>query len=257
METSENPVRLHQVVEYLDTWLRTTEVPDYSAAFNGLQVEGTRPIRRIAAAVDASEEAIRRAIASEADLLIVHHGMFWDGGVPVTGRRYRKLKLLIDAGVALYSSHLPLDLHPEAGNNALLANALGIELEGSFGGYKGVALGVWGRLEVSREVLAARLDDVLGRRVRLIAGGPEMLARVGVITGSGASMMDEALAIGLDALVTGEGQHHTYYDAIEKGINLYYGGHYATETFGVKAVCAQLAERFGFSWEFIDVPSGL
>lgn len=256
----ENPVSasaLSDVVEYLDTYLRTSEVPDYSAALNGLQVQGTRPVSRVAAAVDASEEAIRRAIHNEVDLLIVHHGMFWDGGAPVTGRRYRKLKLLLDAGMALYSSHLPLDLHPEVGNNPLLARALGIEVKGNFAPYKGVNLGIWGQLELSREALAARLDELLGQRVRLIAGGSEKLTRVGVVTGSGGSMIDDALAVGLDALVTGEGQHHTYFDAMEKGINLYYGGHYSTETFGVRALCGHLAERFGLGWEFIDVPSGL
>lgn len=257
METATNSTPLNEVTEYLDRYLRTTEIQDYPTAFNGLQVEGTRPVRRIAAAVDASEQAIQRAIRNDADLLIVHHGMFWDGGAPVTGRLYRKLKLLIESGLALYSSHLPLDVHPEVGNNPLLANALGIAVKGTFGQYKGLALGVWGMLDVSRETLAARMDDLLGQRIRIIPGGAETLQRVGVVTGSGASAMGEALSIGLDALVTGEGQHHTYYDAMEKGINLYYGGHYATETFGVKALSEHLSRRFGFVWEFIDDPSGL
>lgn len=257
MEIDTNATSLSEVTDYLDRYLRKAEIPDYPTAFNGLQVEGTRPIRRIAAAVDGSEEAIKRAIRGDADLLIVHHGMFWDGGAPVTGRRYRKLKLLVESGLAVYSSHLPLDVHPEVGNNPLLATALGIEVRGTFGQYKGLDLGVWGTLNVSRETLAARMDDLLGQRIRVIPGGAETLNRVGVVTGSGASAMDEALSLGLDALVTGEGQHHTYYDAMEKGINLYYGGHYATETFGVKALSEHLAKRFGFTWEFIDVPSGL
>lgn len=250
-------MRLDELVDYLDEYLRIAEVPDYPNALNGLQVEGTRPVRRIGAAVDASEASIRAAVERECDLLIVHHGLFWDGNVPVTGRRYRRLRPLIERGMALYSAHLPLDVHPEVGNNAVLARELGIVVEGTFGDYKGLPVGVWGRLELTREALAARLDEVLGGRVRLLPGGPERLERVGVLTGGGGGMIGDAIVAGLDALVTGEGAHHTYFDAIEGGINVYYGGHYATETWGVRALASHISDRFGVPSEFIDLPTGL
>lgn len=250
-------MELREVVDYLDGYLRTAETGDDPRAVNGLQVEGLRPVRRVAAAVDASEATIEAAVSWGADLVLVHHGLFWGGGAPVTGRLYRKLRRLIEAGAALYSSHLPLDIHPEVGNNALLARALGIELEGTFGEYRGEAIGRWGRLELLREALAARLDEVLGMRVRLIAGGPARVHRVGVVTGAGGDLIGAALAAGLDALVTGEGAHHTYFDAMEGGLNVYYGGHYATEVWGVKALAAHIAERFGLEWTFLDHPTGL
>lgn len=246
-----------ELVQYLDDYLRVGEVPDEPGARNGLQVEGRAEIRRVAAAVDASEQAIAAAAAWGADLLVVHHGLFWDGGVPLTGRRYRKVRRLVESGMAVYSAHIPLDVHPEVGNNAVLAQALGMEVEGRFGDYRGISLGVWGRLDLRREALAARLDEVLGGRVHMMAGGPEMLERVGIITGGGGSMIGQAIAAGLDAYVTGEGAHHTYFDAVEGGINVYYGGHYATETWGVRKLAEHLGERYALEIRFIDGPTGL
>lgn len=242
---------------YLDQLLAVCEIADYSGAFNGLQVDNGGEVSRVAAAVDASEATIRLAIERSCNLLLVHHGLFWDGAGHIRGRRYRRLKLLFDHDIAVYSAHLPLDVHPDLGNNALLAKELGIKQQGNFGLYSGIPVGVWGDLAIRREALAARLDDLLGVRVKLIAGGPEMIARVGIITGGAGSMINEAVAAGLDAFVTGEGAHHTYFDAMENGINVYYAGHYATETFGVKAVAKHLHEKFALPWEFIDSPTGL
>jgi putative NIF3 family GTP cyclohydrolase 1 type 2 len=143
------------------------------------------------------------------------------------------------------------------GNSVVLARALGIEVEGTFGEYKGVEIGYQGRLPILREALAARLDEVLGGRVLMIPGGPKRLARVGVLTGAGGDAIGQALAAGLDALVTGEGAHHTYFAAMEDGLNVYYGGHYATEVWGVRALAEHLAKRFGLEWEFFEVPTGL
>lgn len=251
-------IELNELVEYLDGYLEVDEIPDFPNALNGLQVgrEG-ESVRRVVAAVDATAASIRAAADEGADLLLVHHGLFWDGNRPVTGRRYRRLKALLGADVAVYASHLPLDAHPEVGNNAVLAREIGLEVEGRFGSYEGVELGVWGTLSLTREVLAARLDDVLGGPVKLIAGGPERQERVGVLTGGGGSFVAEALDAGLDALVTGEGSHHTYFDAQEGGLNLYYGGHYATEVWGVKALAEHLADRFDLEWTFVDLPTGL
>jgi dinuclear metal center YbgI/SA1388 family protein len=211
----------------------------------------------VAAAVDAAQATVERAVAWGADLLLVHHGLFWDGGAPVTGRRYRRLKAILDADLAVYSAHLPLDVHPEVGNNAVLARELGIDPRGSFGDYKGVPLGVWGELELSRGELHERVERVLGGPVKLIAGGPERVRRVGVITGGAGSMVPAAVAAGLDAFVTGEGAHHNYFDAEEGGLNLLFGGHYATEVWGVKALARHLEEKFGLEWTFIDHPTGL
>lgn len=248
---------LNELVKYLDDYLAIAFVRDYPNALNGLQVGGPDRVSRIAMAVDAAEATIAAAAAAGADLLIVHHGLFWDGNRPVTGRRYRRLKALLEAGLAVYAAHLPLDVHPEVGNNVVLARELGIEPKGRFGAHEGTELGVWGELRMSREALCARLDEVLGVRVKLIPGGPERIQRVGVVTGGGGGFVGAALEAGLDALVTGEGSHHTYFDASEGGLNLYYGGHYATETWGVRALGAHLEGRFGLPWTFVDHPTGL
>lgn len=250
-------MKLDEVVRYLDEYLRVADLPDYPLAYNGVQVENSGTVTRIATAVDASEATILEAVRRGCDLLLVHHGLFWDGEMTITGRRYKRLRPLFERDVAVYAAHLPLDIHPEVGNNVVLARELGIAVEGEFGSYQGVAIGVWGTLELGREALAARLDETLGGRVHLIPGGGERVRRVGVLTGAGGSVIGEALAAGLDALVTGEGPHHTYFDAMEGGLNVYYGGHYATETWGVRALGAHLAARFGLPTEFIDHPTGL
>jgi dinuclear metal center YbgI/SA1388 family protein len=250
---AESEARLDDVVAYLDSYLRVAEVEDAPGAVNGLQVENGGRVTRVAAAVDASARTVAAVVARGCDLLLVHHGLFWDGNVPVTGRRYRRLKPLLDAGVAVYSAHLPLDVHETVGNNAVLARRLGIELAGRFAG----DLGWWGHLELKREALAARLDDLLESRIHMMPFGPEVIRTVGVVTGGGGGLIGAAVAAGLDAYITGEGAHHTYFDAEEAGINVYYGGHYATETWGVRALAAHLEERYGLAWEFIDHPTGL
>jgi dinuclear metal center YbgI/SA1388 family protein len=253
----ENAVNLPDLVAHLDELLRVRDIPDYPSALNGLQVEGTRAVSRVACAVDAAEATIHAAVDAGADLLVVHHGLFWDGNQPVTGRRYRRLKALLDADLPLYSAHLPLDVHPELGNNARLLRALEIEPRGQFGEYRGMPLGWWGEADLRREALCARLDALLGSRVKLVAGGPERVSRIGVVTGAAGSMVAEAAAAGLDAFITGEGAHHNYFDAEEGGVNLFLGGHYATETFGVKAIGEHLAQTFGLEWLFLDHPTGL
>jgi dinuclear metal center YbgI/SA1388 family protein len=248
---------LGQIVTYLDEYLDTAGVPDGPTALNGLQVENSGRVNRIAAAVDASVRTVEEAVRLECDLLLVHHGLFWDGNVPVTGRRFRKLLPLLKNDIAVYSSHLPLDVHAEIGNNVLLAEAVGISVEGTFGNYMGREIGVWGRLPVKREVLAARLDDALNCRIHIMPYGPERVERVGVITGGGGSMIGLAAEAGLDTFITGEGAHHTHFDAEEGGLNVFYGGHYATETWGVRALAARVADRYGLEWHFIDHPTGL
>jgi dinuclear metal center YbgI/SA1388 family protein len=248
-------MKLASLVEYLDGYLRITGHPDYPTALNGLQVEGRSEVERVCGAVDASEAAIDAARAAGADLLIVHHGLFWDGLRPVTGRRRRKLAKLLQAELSVMSVHLPLDAHVEIGNCILLARALGIEPTGRFGAYQGADIGWWGGLELSRGELARRAETVLGGPVRVLEGGSARVQRVGVLTGSGA-FVEDAARLGVDTVITGEGPHHVAIDAAELGINVLYGGHYATETFGLRALGAHLGERFGLTHQFLDLPTG-
>jgi dinuclear metal center YbgI/SA1388 family protein len=255
------PVSLADVVTFIDGFLRTTDIPDYPNAFNGLEVENSGKIGRIIAAVDASMATIDASRESRAaggsPLIIVHHGLFWDGPAPVTGRRYQRIRTLLAHDMALYGAHIPLDVHPEVGNNAVLARELGLTETSWFDDFKGVPIGVMGSLAAPREQLVSRLDHLLGCKARLIPGGPDVTRTVGVITGAAGNRIRAAKAAGCDTFVTGEGGHHTYFDAMEFGVNLIYAGHYATEQVGVKALAERVSREFGIPWEFFDNPTGL
>src|SRR5436309_1743799 len=238
-------------------YLRVGEVPDAPHALNGLQVAKTGDVNRVAAAVDLCEATVRMAVAQESDLLLVHHGLFWGGLKPLTGPAYRRVAGLMQNNVALYSAHLPLDMHPEVGNNAVLARQLGVTLRGGFGMEYGVSIGVWGELDTSRAALQQQLAVALGAMPRVMAFGPERVRRVGIVTGGAGSMIGQARAAGLDTYITGEGAHHTFFDAEELGVNVFYGGHYATETVGIKALGEHLCAKFGLPWTFLDHPTGL
>jgi dinuclear metal center YbgI/SA1388 family protein len=252
-------MKLESLIQYIGEYLAVAEHPDDPRALNGLQVAGPEEVRSIAVAVDASEASILEAAAREADLMIVHHGLFWGGTRPLTGPHFRRVRALIQNDLALYSCHLPLDGHAEIGNSALLGRALGLELEGRFAAYEGAKIGWHGRLAepLTLPGLVARAESALGGAVHVIPGGPDRIDRVGVVTGGGASFIAEAAASGLDALVTGEGPHHAHFDAVELGIHVLFGGHYATETFGVRALGEHLADRFDLTCTFIDQPTGL
>jgi dinuclear metal center YbgI/SA1388 family protein len=252
-------VKLESILHYLDGYLAVVEHPDYAVALNGLQVQGPDEVGVVAVAVDASEAVIRAAGEVGADLLVVHHGLFWGGLRPLTGPHFRRVRALIDARLGLYSCHLPLDGHAEIGNCVLLARALGLELEGRFGAYQGAPIGWWGRLReaVDADGLLTLVEAAVGGPAHLIPGGPRRIETVGVMTGAGASFVPEAAALGLDAFITGEGPHHTHFDGMELGVHVVFGGHYATETFGVRALGEHLAGRFGLTWHFVDQPTGL
>ncbi|MBM4186135.1 MAG: Nif3-like dinuclear metal center hexameric protein [Gemmatimonadetes bacterium] len=257
-------IQLDELTGYLDGFLRIGDVPDEPGAVNGLQVaNASGSVRQIVAAVDASLATIEGVIAggrAEGTMLLVHHGMLWDGNVPVTGRRFRRLAALLRHDIALYSAHIPLDVHPEVGNNVMLAHRLGCTDLVAFDSYKGAPLGVQGRLAggaVARRELADRLDAALATTTRLIPGGPERVETVAIITGGAGGRVGAAGAAGVDAFVTGEGAHYTYFDAMELGVNVYFAGHYATETLGVQALATHLAARFGLPWAFHDHPTGL
>lgn len=252
-------IKLESLVQYMDEYLGTAGHPDYSGAINGLQVQSTRPVRRIAAAVDASLASITAAADANADLLVVHHGLFWDGPGPLTGRRYGRLKALLDADLGLYSSHLPLDAHPEVGNCVLLAKSLGLSLGGRFGDYNGASIGWHGTYQepVPIDEVVDLTSQAVAGPVQAIPGGPSRVQSVAVLTGGGGSYAAQAAADGFDVLVTGEAAHHNYFDATEFGIHLLLAGHYATETFGVKALATHVCDLFSLEWTFLDLPTGL
>ena len=250
-------IDLAAVVSYLDRYLRTSEVPDAPNALNGLQLANGGTISRVTAAVDLCDATVQMAAQQGADLLLVHHGLFWGGLQRLTGRAYRRVAGLIRHNIALYSAHLPLDVHPEVGNNAVLAHRLGVARRGEFGEEYGMRIGVWGEVDVPRAALAQRLGEVVGGHPRLMAFGPERVRRVGIVTGAAGSMIGQAAAQGLDTYITGEGAHHTFFDAEELGLNVFYAGHYATETFGVKALAERLCTEFDLPWTFLDHPTDL
>jgi len=250
-------IDLAVLVSYLDRYLRISEVADAPNALNGLQVANGGTVNRTAVAVDLCDATVQMAAQQGADLLLVHHGLFWRGLEPLTGRAYRRVAGLIRHNIALYSAHLPLDVHPEVGNNAVLAHQLGIAPRVEFGEEYGMRIGVWGELDVPRAGLAQRLSEAVGGRTRLMAFGPERVRRVGIVTGAAGSMIGQAAALGLDTYITGEGAHHTFFDAEELGLNVFYAGHYATETFGVKALAERLCAEFDLPWTFLDHPTDL
>jgi len=248
---------LDEVVAFLDQELNTAGIPDYPGAINGLQLQNGGEVPRIVAAVDASLSVIEKAAAGGPGLLIVHHGMFWQGAQPLTGAFYRKIRTAMEAGLAIYSSHLPLDFHPRWGNNIRLAQAIDLREITPFMETKGRAMGLRGAWQGSRESLVGIVGKAVGGPVHLCPGGPQEIARVGLVTGGAGSEIAKAAAEGIDTFITGEGPHWSYPLAEELGVNVLYAGHYATETFGVKALAAMLADRHGLPWTFIDHPTGL
>jgi len=248
---------LAAIIHHCDQTLRTADIGDYDGAVNGLQVTNSGTVTRIAAAVDASLATIRMAVASRADLLIVHHGLFWSSRQPWTGKNYELLRFLVESNLAVYSSHLPLDAHPKLGNNARLCAALGLKQLKPFFISHGHNIGFKSRTRISRLELAKKLQRVTGTKPTLIPGGKTVCEHIGVVTGGAGGELKLAAKEGMDTFITGEGPHWTYALAEELGLNVLYGGHYATETFGVKALAAELSRKFHVPWEFLDHPTGL
>src|SRR5882672_7007058 len=250
-------MRLDALVQYLDDYLQVRDTRDAPDALNGLQVSNRGEITRVAAAVDLCHATVQLAAAQGANLLLVHHGLFWGGLRPLAGAMYRRVAGLLEHDIAVYASHLPLDRHPDVGNNALLARRLGVAVRGEFGESDGQAIGVWGELPLARDAFGTRLASVLGAPARALALGPDRVRRVGIVTGAGGSLIPQAAAAGLDTYVTGEGPHWTFFDAEELGVNVFYAGHYATETVGVKALAEHVSKKFDLPWVFLDHPTGL
>jgi dinuclear metal center YbgI/SA1388 family protein len=256
-------IPLDVIARHLDATLRTSEITDYAGAMNGVQLEHRGPVGRCAVAVDVSVRTIEGAVAAGANLLVVHHGLFWGGPQPLRGRSYERLRRLFAHDVAVYASHLPLDLHPTLGNNGLLARELGLTADGGFANYQGNAIGLTGTADVETSVLAERVESIARREggslVRVGVTTGRRTRRWATCTGAGASSetLREAASIGADTLIVGEGPHHTAVEAEELGIAVLYAGHYATETFGVRALGHELERTFGIPWSFIAAPTGL
>ncbi|MCJ7737149.1 MAG: Nif3-like dinuclear metal center hexameric protein [Anaerolineae bacterium] len=251
-------MRRDELIKYLDEYLRLGEIEDVSQ--NGLQVEGPDDVQKVAVTVDASLAAFERAVFAGAQLLIVHHGLFWGKSLLLLGPHFRRIKTLIRGKCGLYGVHLPLDAHPRVGNNAELARMLQLQDTESFGDYHGLPIGMAGKLAPALSVSAVveRLNGALGSpATRVLGCGPERVERIGCVSGGAMSMVDQVAAAGLDTYVTGEADHTFFHSASELGINVLFWGHYATETLGVRALARHLEEVFGLATEFLDIPTGM
>ena len=248
--------KLQDLVTYCDERTRRAAYKDAPGAFNGLQVANNGRVTKIGAAVDAGVSPFQQAAAAGVDFLIVHHGMFWDMPRPITGPVYDRLTTLVKGNCALYSNHLPLDGHPELGNNALLARQLGLAPDRPFLVRDGEAIGRIAQRTGSRASLRAQLEK-LYPRVIAIEYGSDAPAAVAFCSGSGNSAVPELARENVDTLVTGELREEWFNAAQEQKLNLYLCGHYATEVHGVKALAAELSAKFGLPWEFIATDNPL
>jgi len=249
--------RLHSIISALDELLEPAAFGDLGP--NGLQVPGPQDVQRVVTGVSAQRALVERAVEEGAQLVLVHHGLFWDfmpaGLTPTLAERLRPL---FKHDVALAAYHLPLDGHPELGNNAILAERLGCERHEPFGTYRGAAIGRAGTFPgdgVAAADLFARVREVTAREPTVFDGGPDLVRRIGIVSGSGADALNEAIELGLDAFLTGEPREHVMADAREAGIHFIAAGHYATETFGVRALGDWLAQRFGVEHVWVDIPN--
>jgi dinuclear metal center YbgI/SA1388 family protein len=249
-------MKLLKLVNYLNDYLCVKEISDDS--LNGLQVENSGEVHKIALSVDVSLAAIEEAKVNRADLLLVHHGLFWSKSIPVTGTMYQRMKKLIESDMALYAVHLPLDLHPEVGNNVQIQHILGWPISGEFGDYHGTIIGRAIRFKKSRSrnAIVQTIREKLKCDPLVWAFGPDTIQYVGYVSGGAVSMLEQAVEAGMDTYITGEPKHSFYWIAKEAGINVIFAGHYATETLGVKALGRLIGEKFGLETEFLDLPTG-
>ncbi len=248
---------LSDIVRYTDRFLRIREVGDWDNALNGLQIENSGRVTLIGAAVDVSMRALTEAAKKNVDLLIVHHGLFWPGLRPVTHPLRRQLQIAFENDIALYSAHLPLDIHPKVGNNAELAAALGLKRTQPFLEEKGQPIGLKARVPLPRSELVRKLRRALHGPLKIFNFGPKQTRMIGIVTGGAGSEIHRVAQENIDTFITGEAPHWAAVAAEELGMNLLLGGHYATETFGVNALAAHLSKRFHVPCTFIDCPTGM
>lgn len=245
------------LVEYLTEYLRVEEIRDYGP--QGLQIEGREEVVKIVGSVDAHLPCVVAALEQGADMLLVHHGIFWGKQELIRGSFGNLVRTIMGADLNLFAAHLALDAHPEVGNNAELARRLGLEVLEHWGNVNGTDLAVLAVETdgVKLDYLVDRFERVVGPLRLVQAHGPRLVKRVGILSGSGAGQIREAAALGCDLFITGETSHAHYYEALNAGINVIYGGHYTTETVGVQALGRHLQEQFALDFEFIDLPTGM
>lgn len=250
-------VLITELIAEADRLLEPTRFKDYGP--NGLQVPGCEQVERIATGVSASIELFERAIESRAQLLIVHHGLFWGRGPgPIDTTMKQRLKLLFDADMSLAAYHLPLDAHIAVGNNALIADGLGAEFVQPFAMHEGEPIGVLAQLPgegLPASELVAQVHRLTSRKPLAFDAGPANVRRVAIVSGAGASYLPDAVRLGADAFITGEPAERVMAEAREGQIHFIAAGHYATETFGIKRLGEHLSERFGVEHAFLDVPN--
>jgi dinuclear metal center YbgI/SA1388 family protein len=248
-------IALTTLVEEADRFLGAARISDYCP--NGLQVEGRPQVRRIVSGVTASQALLDAAVEAEADVVLVHHGYFWKGeDACVTGMKRRRLQTLLSHDISLLAYHLPLDVHPEVGNNVQLARQLDITVEGPLDPNNPKVVGLLGSLAepMSARDFARRVQEVLGREPLLVEG-QGMVRRVGWCTGGGQGYIDNAIAAGVDLYLTGEASEQTFHSARENGVGFIAAGHHATERYGVQALGEYLARRFAIDHLFVDCPN--
>ncbi|MCU0633842.1 MAG: Nif3-like dinuclear metal center hexameric protein [Gemmatimonadaceae bacterium] len=250
------------IADRLDTELAVATTPDYPPALNGLQVDNRRGVSRVAVAVDCSRRTIEGARAAGADLLLVHHGLFWGGLQRLTGAYLERVRALLDGDMALYSAHLPLDAHAEHGNSVRLAHELSLAPSGGFARFQSIDCGVRGESDCATATLVARATAFAAEWGHVVRTTPvasdRRTRRWAICSGSGASAetIRECIAHGIDTLVVGEGPHWSAVDAEEHGLVIIYAGHYATETLGVRSIAAWLERTVGLPWTFVHAPTG-
>lgn len=244
-------VELEKVVSFCDRRTRRKEITDFPPAHNGLQIENNGMVTKIGAAVDAGEKPFEAATSQGIDFLIVHHGLYWVPPVPLTGAAYRKVRNAVEKNLAVYGSHLPLDCHPEIGNNALLAKALELTRIETFLPYEGTNIGLVTTAPPDRNELKKRLERLFPGGVVAIEEGSVRPQKIAILTGSGSSAVEHLSSIGVDTLITGELKQHFFNIAQEEKLNLYTCGHYRTETFGVRALAEEAAKYFNLPCEFV------
>lgn len=249
-------VSLRQLVDYCDERTRRSAFKDAPGAQNGLQVANNGQVTKIGAAVDAGLIPFQKAVAAKVDFLIVHHGMFWDMPRPLVGRVYERVATLIHGNCALYSNHLPLDAHPEIGNNALLAKQLGLTPDRPYLVRDGEAIGWIAEAQQNRQALRQKLESLYTRVVAIECGSSDPKS-IAFCSGSGNSAVPELAREGVDTLVTGELREEWFNVAQEQKLNLYLCGHYATEVHAIRALAAELSAKFGLPWEFIPTDNPL
>ncbi len=256
MVTKNNSISRDRLTRYLDEYLAISSITDDS--LNGMQVEGKARISKIAFAVDACLESIRTAARIHANVLIVHHGLFWGRNERIIGVMQKRISVLLARRISLYAIHLPLDCHDEVGNNVELARILGLDHLGKFAEYKGTKIGVLAGTAklLRREEIKNKLEKKLKTRVEMLSFGPSKVQRIGIVSGGAGFFAAEAKTEGCDMLITGETSHAAFHLAKEAGINVLFAGHYASETVGLKALAKHLQKQFSITCKFISAPTG-